>query len=374
MRRGNAMADTKKLNNKDSVDNNRRENVAKLSSSKEASSYKDNICMLLNLLMDFASELKLGEASLKISTSIESVDVTSIQPTHHVFSCLQEHISKLQALSNNLSFLMESEKQCSKSNQSTGNKQQNVTTVPDKGTTDTQPILPAEQPSRPGAEEGAVHGYNFASHADDVSVQIRANKSEIDRRISAFIERKQLEINENNVREFCNVIDCNQEDSCARTDAVFTPYPGFKSHVKVTRVVNTYGPQTRGGGAGGGLGETGEQQQRPMVSRDCGNPGVEERLHNIEAHLKLPTEGPVPFSVYQRLKKLEDRILELEGLSPEYFQSSYLHKRPKTSISQACSLSELEGKIRSVKAALMKKMGEFEPEAYDTVSPLTPPI
>ena len=27
---------------------------------------------------------------------------------------------------------------------------------------------------------------------------------------SAFIERKQAEINENNVREFCNVIDCNQ--------------------------------------------------------------------------------------------------------------------------------------------------------------------
>lgn len=33
---------------------------------------------------------------------------------------------------------------------------------------------------------------------------------QIERRISAFIERKQAEINENNVREFCNVIDCNQ--------------------------------------------------------------------------------------------------------------------------------------------------------------------
>lgn len=32
--------------------------------------------------------------------------------------------------------------------------------------------------------------------------------------------------------------------------------------------------------------------------------------------------GPVPLSVYQRLKKLEDRILELEGISPEYFQST----------------------------------------------------
>lgn len=46
------------------------------------------------------------------------------------------------------------------------------------------------------------------------------------------------------------------------------------------------------------------------------------------------TAGPVPLSVYQRLKKLEDRILELEGLSPEYFQSTVslvaldrIHKR-----------------------------------------------
>lgn len=31
--------------------------------------------------------------------------------------------------------------------------------------------------------------------------------------------------------------------------------------------------------------------------------------------------GPVPRDIYQRIKKLEDRILELEGVSPEYFQS-----------------------------------------------------
>lgn len=129
----------------------------------------------------------------------------------------------------------------------------------------------------------------------------------------------------------------------------------------VTRVVNTYGPQTH---SGGGQGAAGEQQRGP-VARDCGNPAIEERLNNIETHLKLPegqrlgwvslkqieiqleclsgkswwscqlksisiqavqqvlhsSAGPVPLSFYQRLKKLEDRILELEGLSPEYFQS-----------------------------------------------------
>lgn len=43
---------------------------------------------------------------------------------------------------------------------------------------------------------------------------------------------------------------------------------------------------------------------------------------NIKTGLMYSSAGPVPLSVYQRLKKLEDRILELEGLSPEYFQSA----------------------------------------------------
>lgn len=50
-------------------------------------------------------------------------------------------------------------------------------------------------------------------------------------------------------------------------------------------MVNTYGPQTRGGG---GQGEVGDQQ-RGQIGRDCGNTAIEERLHNIETHLKLPT-------------------------------------------------------------------------------------
>ncbi|XP_077797035.1 MAP3K12-binding inhibitory protein 1 isoform X4 [Macaca mulatta] len=141
-------------------------------------------------------------------------------------------------------------------------------------------------------------------HFDPEVVQIKAGKAEIDRRISAFIERKQAEINENNVREFCNVIDCNQENSCARTDAIFTPYPGFKSHVK---------------------------------------------------------GGPVPRDIYQRIKKLEDKILELEGISPEYFQSvSFSGKRRKVQPPQNYSLAELDEKISALKQALLRKSREAE--------------
>ncbi|XP_025298337.1 MAP3K12-binding inhibitory protein 1 isoform X9 [Canis lupus baileyi] len=198
-------------------------------------------------------------------------------------------------------------------------------------------------------------------HFDPEVVQIKAGKAEIDRRISAFIERKQAEINENNVREFCNVIDCNQENSCARTDAIFTPYPGFKSHVKevsylVSRVVNTYGPQTRPEGI------QGSGHKPNSMLRDCGNQAVEERLQNIEAHLRLQTGGPVPRDIYQRIKKLEDKILELEGISPEYFQSvSFSGKRRKVQPPQQnYSLAELDEKISALKQALLRKSREAE--------------
>nr|XP_034965079.1 MAP3K12-binding inhibitory protein 1 isoform X2 [Zootoca vivipara] len=195
---------------------------------------------------------------------------------------------------------------------------------------------------------------------DPEVVQIKAGKAEIQRRISAFIERKQAEINENNVREFCNVIDCNQENSCARTDAVFTPYPGFKSHVKVSRVVNTYGPQTRSDSAHG------SSHKANSLSRDCGNQAVEERLQNIEAHLRLQTGGPVPKDIYQRIKKLEDKILELEGMSPEYFQSVNLSgKRRKIQQNQNYSLAELDEKINALKQTLLRKTNDGRPKVVE---------
>ncbi|XP_068436553.1 MAP3K12-binding inhibitory protein 1 isoform X2 [Clinocottus analis] len=336
-------------------------NHAPPNEASRLSSYRDCVCAVLKLLADFGKELKLSDAALRIEVSIDAVDLPS-SPDTRVYKCLQQHVTQLQAVSESLKTLVEAHRDApsTKDNTSDGvtlSSLREQTAAPSE-------YLPEYHPPSPEDAEGKTT--TTAAEADDVMVQIRARKSEIERRISAFMERKQMEINENNVREFCNVIDCNQENSCARTEAVFTPYPGFKSHVKVTRVVNTYGPQTR---SGGGQAEAGEQPRGPTV-RDCGNAAIEERLHNIETHLKLPTAGPVPLSVYQRLKKLEDRILELEGLSPEYFQSTgHLHKRPKTSPAQACSLTELDEKISAVKAALLKRANEFGP-GYGSECPL----
>lgn len=50
--------------------------------------------------------------------------------------------------------------------------------------------------------------------------------------------------------------------------------------------MNTYGPQTRPEGI------QGSGHKPNSMLRDCGNQAVEERLQNIEAHLRLQTGKP----------------------------------------------------------------------------------
>ncbi|XP_070577212.1 MAP3K12-binding inhibitory protein 1-like [Ptychodera flava] len=196
-------------------------------------------------------------------------------------------------------------------------------------------------------------------------VQINASKSEIDRRIAAFMERKQVEVNDNNRREFCGIIDLTEEeDSCARTDAVFKARSGSKSHVKVSKVVNPYGPQTR---------------QPVSLSADRSRPGpsasasssaqtgqvpaaVDERINNMEKHLKLGMGQAVPKDVYSRIKRLEDRVLQLEGLSPEYFHAipSVYKRQRRESDRREMNISEIDQRMKELKESLLKKKQGLE--------------
>ncbi|XP_053553709.1 MAP3K12-binding inhibitory protein 1 isoform X2 [Bombina bombina] len=283
-------------------------------------------------------QLKLPEDAMCFSSDWNNFQcLPDLQPSF-LCSVLQQHISDLQPLLEQLQQL-DKGRPVRKPNLETaggGHSCEAAVTHEDFGKVSSSPVTD-----------------NFKENSSELVntaiVQIKAKKAEIDRRILAFIERKQAEINENNVREFCNVIDCNQENSCARTDAVFTPYPGFKSHIKVSRVVNTYGPQTRNNA-------TGSNSRGNLLSRDCGNQSVEERLQNMEGHLRLETGGPVPKDIYQRIKKLEDKILELEGISPEYFQSVNVStKRKKHEASQSYSLAEIDQKINALRQSLLHK-------------------
>ncbi|XP_057882484.1 MAP3K12-binding inhibitory protein 1 isoform X3 [Melospiza georgiana] len=275
----------------------------------------------LRCLAGLAGQLNLGEDIVKVVIDWSKLQSTSALQPALLFSALQQHILCLQPLLEKLQSLI---------------KEENIGHVEPGGKTESQTSLDVYDGNSQTEEKYGSYDLRDLKDArfnfDPEVVQIKAGKAEIDRRISAFIERKQAEINENNVREFCNVIDCNQ----------------------VSRVVNTYGPQTRSEGMHG------SSHKASVPMHDCGNQAVEERLQNIEAHLRLQTGGPVPRDIYQRIKKLEDKILELEGLSPEYFQSvSSSGKRRKVqSPHQSYSLAELDEKINAIKQALLRKTKE----------------
>ncbi|XP_031212149.1 MAP3K12-binding inhibitory protein 1 isoform X2 [Mastomys coucha] len=307
---------------------------------------REVLCEVFRSLHTLTGQLNLRDDVVKITIDWNRLQSLSASQPALLLTALEQHVLYLQPFLAKLQSLIKENSTAAEIRQTEA---------------ETKSELRAKHPTGDLQDEGKLKDSDLGdtkktqNHFDPEVVQIKAGKAEIDRRISAFIERKQAEINENNVREFCNVIDCNQENSCARTDAVFTPYPGFKSHVKVSRVVNTYGPQTRPEGI------TGSGHKPAGTLRDCGNQAVEERLQNIEAHLRLQTGGPVPRDIYQRIKKLEDKILELEGISPEYFQSvNFSGKRRKVQPPQNYSLAELDEKISALKRALLRKSREAD--------------
>ncbi|XP_021513029.1 MAP3K12-binding inhibitory protein 1 isoform X3 [Meriones unguiculatus] len=258
---------------------------------------REVLCEIFRSLHTLTGQLNLRDDVVKITIDWNRLQSLSASQPALLLTALEQHVLYLQPFLAKLQSLIK----------------ENSTAVDELRQTEpeTKSELSTKHPIGDLQDEGKLKDCDIGDvkrtqiHFDPEVVQIKAGKAEIDRRISAFIERKQAEINENNVREFCNVIDCNQENSCARTDAVFTPYPGFKSHVK---------------------------------------------------------GGPVPRDIYQRIKKLEDKILELEGISPEYFQSvNFSGKRRKVQPPQQnYSLAELDEKISALKQALLRKSREAE--------------
>ncbi|KAG8192906.1 hypothetical protein JTE90_025615 [Oedothorax gibbosus] len=198
-------------------------------------------------------------------------------------------------------------------------------------------------------------------------VQIQVDENEIKRRISAFVNRKRKEVDEWNVQEFCSrpYIDeqnpvWEQMDSCARVDAVFIPRFGSKSHVKVSKVENRWGPQTQG---------RHDPAKRIKVEPDTETTSdvtfevMQDRLLSMEAHLNLKADSTIRNSLFQRIKLLEDRILYLEGISPDYLQLSGTNcASPKKKNIQEkekaysnWSIDDIQKRILSLKESLKAK-------------------
>lgn len=63
-------------------------------------------------------------------------------------------------------------------------------------------------------------------------IQVKAANDELDQRIQKFIDRKREEINKANIRDFCVKRKLDEEESCARIDAVLVKRKDSKGHLQ----------------------------------------------------------------------------------------------------------------------------------------------
>ncbi|XP_016952732.1 molybdopterin synthase catalytic subunit [Drosophila biarmipes] len=153
-------------------------------------------------------------------------------------------------------------------------------------------------------------------------VQIRVNDAELAKRLECFVNRKRDEINSQNVIDFKSsfaLSDKDLSDSCARTQSTIIKQEQSNCHLKVRRVNNRCGPQ--------------QMELRPnyelelnklMGSRDGHSDPSKEmrkslpnsRLQAIESYMGLSTDNEE--NIFSRIKKVENRMLQLESISPEY--------------------------------------------------------
>ncbi|GBB98026.1 hypothetical protein RclHR1_03120011 [Rhizophagus clarus] len=165
-------------------------------------------------------------------------------------------------------------------------------------------------------------------------VQIRTTNSELEQRIDNFIQLKKSEINNSNRAEFLrkstNPLDPNDEQSCARSDAAEI---NRNIQMKLEVVNNEDGSLARSTFTST-IHNRNDVNKRSLAELPR---GVEERFQNIEKHLGVVT--PVPLSVYERLKALEDKIMQLERDYPtwsaiHFNQPNRQYSTPVTTMAQ----------------------------------------
>ncbi|XP_076809017.1 MAP3K12-binding inhibitory protein 1-like [Clavelina lepadiformis] len=193
--------------------------------------------------------------------------------------------------------------------------------------------------------------------SDPSLVQITATKAQLDQRIAAFISHAQSTVDEQNVHEFC----ANSQKSssgCARANALYKRRVANQTHLQVQRVINDVGPQMQIDSQGAWCAPI--HKDNKGTSDKSLHYGVEERLSNLEHHVGCERKKS-PKEIYARLKAVEERVLQLESMSPEYFLANATSAPPTRSRSssmeekQQNSLIEIDDRIRYLKEKLLAK-------------------
>lgn len=148
---------------------------------------------------------------------------------------------------------------------------------------------------------------------DSEQIQIRATTSEVDQRINTFIQAKQNELDESNRTEFLSRHDPTSDDvTCARTDAREI---NRNIQMKFDIVNNEDGPIARSLVAFNDNKSTQATDHSIKTSAD-----VTERLHNVQEHLNVKLDGTAkpPFTIFERIKILENTLIEMERQYPTW--------------------------------------------------------
>jgi hypothetical protein len=147
---------------------------------------------------------------------------------------------------------------------------------------------------------------------DGEQIQIRATTEEVDQRINTFIQAKQSELDESNRTEFLSRHDPKADDvTCARTDAREI---NRNIQMKFDIVNNEDGPLARSLLAFNDKSKSNETTETAVAA------DTTERLNNIEEHLNIKLDGTAkpPFSVFERIKILENTLMEIERQHPTW--------------------------------------------------------
>ena len=109
--------------------------------------------------------------------------------------------------------------------------------------------------------------------------------------------------------------------------------------------MNAWGPQTRNESAEKNVSKSAEINNKYT-------PALQERLENMEQHLGIYENQPIPADIYVRMKALEDSILYLESVSPEYFDGDFRTSRQKDEEVQVMNqidqrIAELRNKMKA---------------------------
>lgn len=199
---------------------------------------------------------------------------------------------------------------------------------------------------------------------DPLVVQITASKEQLSKRISAFMLHAQNAVNEQNVKEFCHAE--SPASGCARTDARYKPRASHSSHMQVKKAANAEGPQLQITSQGMWKSTMRTGAPHRLVPQTLPQP-INERLVNLESHLNS-NDGPSRSSdIYARLKNLEDRLLLIEGTSPEYLARDPRSKAEQPASSNAgqgdpgnFTLQEIDDRIRHLKHELQSKKRKLD--------------